>query len=118
MLDVLAIASRNLLRYRRRTLLTLLLRANQYLSAHPEESARQVAEWLGVPPEVEQLSLPTIFFTTDYSPAWNRGVDFWIDNMVAAGKLQGLVKKARETNTLPGTVYDLEIYGRARNKME
>lgn len=99
-------------------LLTLLLRANQYISAHQEESARQVAAWLGVAPEVERLALPTISFTTDYAPAWDRGVDFWIESMIQAGKLQGAVKKAKESQTLPGTVYDLEIYGRARKKME
>jgi NitT/TauT family transport system substrate-binding protein len=99
-------------------LLTLLLRANQYIAGHPEESARQVAEWLGVAPEVERLSLPTISFTTEYSADWNRGVDFWIDSMVSAGKLKSKVKKARETGTLPATVYDLEIYSRARKNME
>lgn len=99
-------------------LLTLLLRANRFLSEYPEESSRQVAEWLGVAPEVERLSLPTITFTTDYSGHWHRGVDFWIDSMVAAGKLKNRVKNGRETNSLPATVYDMEIYSRARDNIK
>ncbi|MHB8809153.1 MAG: ABC transporter substrate-binding protein [Desulfobulbaceae bacterium] len=98
--------------------LTLFLRANRYITEHPEESSRQVAEWLGVAPEVERLSLPTITFTTDYSGHWHRGVDFWIDSMVEAGKLKNRVKKARETNSLPATVYDMEIYFRARENIK
>lgn len=99
-------------------LLTLLLRANMYLTAHPEESASQVAEWLGVAPSVERLALPTITFTTDYSGDWHHGVDFWIDSMIAAGKLKDRVKKARETNSLPATVYDMKIYARARKNLK
>ena len=99
-------------------LLTLLLQANRYITEHPEESARQVAEWLGVAPEVERLSLPTITFITAYSEDWHRGVGFWIDSMVAAGKLKNRVKKARETNSLPAAVYDLDIYSRAIKNIE
>lgn len=98
-------------------LLTLLLRANSFIGQYPEQSAGQIAEWLGIEPEIERLSLPTISFNLEYTEDWNRGVDFWVESMVTAANLNSKVKVAYEQGMLRPTVYNMELYARARQKM-
>ena len=97
-------------------MLILLLRANNFISFDPETSARQVAQWLGTSFEVEKRSLPTIAYTTEFDENWNRGVNFWVEQMLASGKLSGVVKDAHEKGILADRIYDLSIFEQAKKK--
>jgi NitT/TauT family transport system substrate-binding protein len=96
---------------------TLMLRANLYIQENPEAAATQISEWLGTPAEVEKSSIPTIFFTTELDESWERGVNFWIESMLGAGKLQGTIKTAYENGTISRQIYSLEVFNRARERM-
>ena len=96
---------------------TLMLRAVVYIQENPEGAATQISEWLGLPAEVEKSSIPTIYFTTDFDESWERGVNFWIESMLKAGKLQGTIKTAHENGTIDQQVYSLEVFNRARARM-
>lgn len=98
-------------------LLTLLLRANQFLAEHPKDAAPMVAAWLGEKPEVEALSLPTIRYLAAYDKEWERGVEAWLTDMIRTGKLKGAVKNAREKGNLPGVIYDLDLHARASKNL-
>jgi ABC-type nitrate/sulfonate/bicarbonate transport system substrate-binding protein len=98
-------------------LLTLLLRANQFLAEHPKDAAPLVAAWLGEKPEVEALSLPTIRYLVAYDKEWERGVEAWLTDMIKNGKLTGAVKNARGSGNLPGVIYDLETHARASKNL-
>jgi NitT/TauT family transport system substrate-binding protein len=95
-------------------LLSLLLRANQFISQNPEQSATQIAEWLGIDPEIERLSLPTIKYTTDFDEDWHRGVNFWVDSMIESDKLKKNVKTAHEQGTLNKKIYNMQTFNRAQ----
>ena len=62
-------------------------------------------------------SIPTIFFTTELDESWERGVNFWIESMLKAGKLQGSVKTAHENGTTARQIYSLEVFNQARERM-
>ena len=94
--------------------LTLLLRSNRFISQKPEQSAEQIAQWLGIDPEIEQLSLPTIKYKTDYDDDWHRGVNFWVESMIATDKLNKNVKEVHEEGILHQKIYDMQIFTRAR----
>jgi NitT/TauT family transport system substrate-binding protein len=96
---------------------TLILRAIVYIQENPDDTASQVSEWLGLPAEVERSSIPTILFTTEFDESWERGVNFWIESMFEAGKLQGSVKAAHENGTITRQLYSLEVFSRARERM-
>ena len=98
-------------------MVTLLFRANQFINENPEKSAQDIAKWLGVPINIEKKSIPTIQFTTEFSEEWNQGMDFWVENMVEQGKLQGKVKEAHKAGELENLLYDRELYDKARGKM-
>lgn len=99
------------------TMVTLLLRANRFLAAQPEKSAAQVGQWLGVPPEVEARSLPTIHFMDQFDVSWERGTEFWVASLVADGSLHGRVKEAYLAGNLPRTIYDLDFLERVRRNL-
>lgn len=99
-------------------MLTLLLRASRRIGAEPETSARQVARWLGTSEEVEMLSLPTIAYTTEFDDNWQRGVSFWVESLLATGKLNKAVKEAHDHNRFVERVYDRATYEKARRNLE
>lgn len=96
---------------------TLMLRAVVYIRENPDSAATQISEWLGTPAEVEKSSVPTIFFTTEFDDSWERGVNFWIESMLGAGKLQGTIKTAHENGTIARQIYSLEVFNQARERM-
>ena len=96
------------------SMVTLLLRAARLLAAQPEKSAEQVGQWLGVPAAIEARSLPTIHYLDAFDSTWESGTDCWIAALVADGRLHGLVKEAYLAGKLPTTIYDLELFERAR----
>lgn len=100
------------------TLISLLIRANRFITENPEKSAIQIAEWLDVSPEVEKKSIPTIKYKTEFDEEWDRGIDHWVESMVKAGKLQGKVKKAYQKGELQKTIYDKKIYDKAKGKAQ
>ncbi len=87
------------------TLTTLLMRANEYISAHPDESAALVAAWLGVPVAVEKLSIPTIRYSNVFDDQWHRGLDQWVETMVENGELNGQVRQAWQAGSLDDVIY-------------
>ena len=95
-------------------LLRLLLRANRFITQNPEQSANQIAEWLGIDPEIERLSLPTIKYTTDFDEDWHRGVNFWVDSMIESDKLKKNVKTAHEQGKLNKKIYNMQTFKRAQ----
>lgn len=98
-------------------LLNLLLRANRFITQQPGQSAQQIAQWLDIDPEVEQLSLPTINYMTDYDEDWNRGINFWVESMIESDKLTKKIKTAYEQGELDTLIYNKQIYNRvSQNK--
>jgi NitT/TauT family transport system substrate-binding protein len=100
-----------------KALLTLLLRANRYITDSPGESAQLIAEWLQVPIEVEKKSIPTIHFTSDYHESWDRGIEFWVSTLVENGKLNNNVKEAYQQGRLKEKIYNRDLYDKARSQM-
>lgn len=96
----------------------LMLSANKRITEYPDESARQIAKWLGVDPEVERLSLPTISFVDDFDAAWQGGVNFWVQNMIDSGQLNGSVKSAFESGGLKEFIYDMPLFARAQKRVQ
>lgn len=94
-------------------MLVLLLRASRLLSAEPEKSAAQVARWLETSEEVELLSLPTITYYTEFNDNWNRGINLWVESMVASGKLKKEVKEAFQSGRFSERVYNYTGYEKA-----
>lgn len=99
-------------------MITLILRANQFIGKYPQKSSQQIARWLNTPPKAEELSIPTIKFTTNFDESWNRGVDFWVETMIEAGKFQGKVKDAYQTGTLEQLIYNKELYTNAKERLK
>jgi NitT/TauT family transport system substrate-binding protein len=95
----------------------LMMKANAFINSHPQETARLVSEWLGVPSSVEESSIPTIRFTTDITGSWERGVDFWIESMIAQDGLDGRVRGSFEEGEHRDLIYDLDLYRTARSRM-
>lgn len=93
---------------------TLLMRANRYITDNKQTTAPQIATWLNISPEVETRSIATIHYTTELDANWNRGVDFWVNSMLAGGKLQKRIKLASQQDTLWETIYSKEVYEKAR----
>jgi NitT/TauT family transport system substrate-binding protein len=97
---------------------SLMLRANRFIVENPEESARQIAHWLGLPAEVEAESLPTIKFTAELDKNWDNGIDFWIESMIEGGLLKGKIKDAYTAGGVRGLIYDKDTYERAREQTQ
>lgn len=93
-------------------LLALLMRANLHVKENPQRSAAQIADWLGIAPEIEEKSIPTINYSNAFDHNWHRGVEQWLDTMIEAGELQGRVREARQA----GEVDDL-LYSSASRKL-
>ncbi len=91
----------------------LMLRAKRFITTHPEQSARQIAQWLDLPAAVEAHSLPTIDFSVDLNPAWHRGVDFWVQSMIQMGELSGKVREASRAGRLEALLYEQGLHDRA-----
>jgi NitT/TauT family transport system substrate-binding protein len=98
-------------------LATLFLRANRFIVNNPDQAIAQVAEWLQLPVEVEQKSIPSIKFVIDYDEGWNRGTSFLIKALVESKKLTGKVKKAYEDKTALELIYNLDLLENARQRM-
>jgi len=98
--------------------LTLLLRARQFITKHPEKSAQQIARWLDMSSAIEADSLPTIDFTVGLDASWNRGIDFWVNAMVESGRLNAKVVEAYRKGNLSDLIYDRAIYDRANGNLE
>lgn len=98
-------------------MVTLLLRANRFLGENPQQSQVQIARWLGLSPEVERRSIPTILFTTELDEEWNAGVRFWVESMIESGKLDKHIKNALVHDQLEETIYDPEVYQKARGNL-
>ena len=97
---------------------SLLLHANIFMGKQPEKSMQQVAAWLGIDPEVESKSIPTISFTADFDEKWDRGVDFWVQTMIDNGKYNNKVKDAYQAGKLNHLIYDNEVYSQARKGLK
>ncbi len=80
--------------------------AHDYIQTHPLDAAKVVAKWLDQPEEIERLSLPSIHFLNTFTPAWRAGVRFWIQTLIASGKLTGKVAVAEEQGKLDKLLYD------------
>lgn len=94
-------------------LLVLLMRATLFLNEQPMESTGQISRWLGMPPSVEEKSLPTIEFSADFSDSWAKGVDLWVESMVKSGRLNKGIKEAHQQGRLEEFIYDMQLYKRA-----
>lgn len=86
-------------------LMRLFLYASRQLQENPAGQADTVASWLGVAPEIEVRSLPTLTFKTDYDEDWHRGVNFWVEALVRAGHLTGRVSEAYARDRLHEAIY-------------
>lgn len=91
----------------------LMLQAGRFIREDPEKSAGQIAAWLGIDPEIEKLSLPTIRYATGFDEDWNRGVEFWVGSMVRAGRLKRNVKTAYEQGQLYEKIYNMQPFRQA-----
>ncbi len=98
-------------------MLTLLLRARQFIIERPELSAEQIARWLDLPVDVEKRSLPTIDFSVRLGRSWGRGIDFWLRAMTESGRLDGHVREAHGAGTVHNLIYERELYDKAIGKM-
>ena len=98
-------------------LTTLFLRANQFIIDNPDQAIAQIAEWLQLPIEVEQMSVPTIKFVTDYEEGWVRGTNFLIKSLVEGEKLPERVKTAYEDKKTMELIYNLDLLVNARQQM-
>lgn len=101
-----------------RELVGLLLRAQRFIHDQPERSVPQIAQWLGNQPAVEARSIPTIDYRVGLGDNWNRGVNFWVDEMVRSGRLKGKVRDARQAGNLEALIYDRNLYLEAGKRAE
>lgn len=101
-----------------RKLLTLLERARRFLREQPELGAQQVAKWLGTDVEVERRSLPTIDFEVAIDQSWHEGVAFWIEEMMADGKISNMVRDAHRSGRVSEILYDHDTYQAISRKGE
>ncbi len=99
------------------SLITLMLRANTFISAEPETSAHLIAKWLGLPAEVEQKSLPTIQFLEDYNEQWEKNMLLWIKVMIEQGLLQDRIRKAYQSDSIRNTIYNSDVYREAKENL-
>lgn len=99
------------------SLLILLMRANQFINDQPQDSARQISRWLNLSVTVVAKSLPTIQFSTDFSYSWQRGVNSWVESMIASGKLTNKVKKAHQQGRLEELIYDRKLHDKAKRAL-
>ncbi len=95
-------------------MVSLLLQANIFVQEQPLRAARQIAEWLNLPVEIEKNSLSTIKFNTVIDENWRKGLDFWINTMIENNRLDGKIKKAQKDKTIDHIILNLEIYNQAQ----
>jgi sulfonate transport system substrate-binding protein len=98
-------------------LLTLLMRATLFINEQPDKSTGQIAHWLEMPVSVEERSLPTIGFSTEFSESWTQGVEHWVESMINSGRLNKEVKEAYQQGYLEKHIYDLQLYRRAKESL-
>ncbi len=98
-------------------LVTLFMRANQFINQYPQKAVVQIARWLEIPREVEQKAIPTIKYTIDLDEDWNQGIQFWVQSMVDSGALQGDVMEAYLKGNLEELLYSKETYDKARSNL-
>ncbi len=98
-------------------LVTLLLRANRFITEQPELAAEQISTWLDIPVSVEAYSLPTIHFTTEFDDRWDKGLNFWVESMIESGHLSGMVKEAYKTDSFDQKIYNKQLYKRASKQL-
>lgn len=98
-------------------LVSLMLRASNFIAAEPETSAALIAKWLNLPADVEQKSLPTIEFLGEYNEQWEKNMRLWIRVMIEQGLLTDKVRQAYESDRLPGAIYNPDVYRRAKENL-
>jgi len=98
-------------------MITLSLRAIALLTMDPERSAEQIGRWLDTSAAVEMKSIPTIRFLQDYNKDWDRGLAFWVDDMIQSGMLKGRVKEAYANGRLDEVIYNREIFDKAKKNL-
>jgi NitT/TauT family transport system substrate-binding protein len=98
-------------------LITLMLRANRFISTEPEISAQLIAKWLNLPAGVERKSLPTIEFLGDYNEQWEKNMRLWIKVMIEQGLLTDKVRKAYESDSIRSIIYNSDVYGKAKENL-
>ncbi|TAL15955.1 ABC transporter substrate-binding protein [bacterium] len=97
--------------------LTLVLRANRYVSQNPGKIAQKVAKWLEKPVEIEEMSLPTIKYSTDFKDGWKESADAWLRDAIEKRELVGAVRKAYEEGETWQKVFDLPLLDKASKKL-
>jgi len=98
-------------------MITLSLRATALLNKDPERGAEQIARWLDTSAGIEMKSIPTIRFLQDYNKDWERGLTFWVEDMMQSGMLQGRVKGAYASGRLAEVIYNREIFDKAKKNL-
>lgn len=93
-------------------LVDLFKRSGQYIVSNPEESAVITSDWLLTPVRVEEISLPTITFLSDYNDEWNNGVNFWVESLIQLQGLNGKVKEGYEKGSVGDVIYDNRFYNK------
>jgi NitT/TauT family transport system substrate-binding protein len=86
-------------------LFELLQHANRFIGEHPEQSAAQIAEWLGTPLEVETDSLSSMSFSAEMDARWENGVNTWVETMIDRYFLKGRVRDAHDQGELSELLY-------------
>ena len=99
------------------SMLTLLMLASRFINDQPRKSAEQIGCWLDVPTSVEEKSLPSIQFSTDFSDSWSRGVDFWVESMIKSGNLTNKIKEAYQQGNLEELIYNQGLHDSARRAL-
>lgn len=98
-------------------LLVLIFTAVDFLNERPLEAQLIVAKWLGLDPEIEKLSMPTIKYMNKITPSWQNNMDIWLDSMIQNGKLTKKLKTAKEKNTAHKLIFDFTVYKRVKARI-
>lgn len=97
--------------------LTLVLRANRYVSQNPKEAAKKVAKWLEKPVEIEEMSLSTNKYSTGFKDGWKESADAWLRDAIEKRELVGAVRKAYEEGETWRRVFDLPLLDKASKNL-
>jgi len=89
-------------------LLEALYFATEFTTANPERAAEVAADWLGVPLEVEQISMPTSQYSMEPTQQWFNAGHVWFEAMKDLGTISQLLldKSSEQADAL---VYDFSM---------
>jgi NitT/TauT family transport system substrate-binding protein len=94
------------------SILSVLIRSSEFATAHPGESAKTVATWLGgmkgqtfTEPEVYNSEVlagsdPSMKYSTDPNAQWREGILRFVYAMRGQGTLMGRLRDSQDQNTL------------------